>query len=308
MQKKATFNGGNEPPLITVIIAAYNSAKTLRWALLSVQAQDFQDFEVRVVGDGCTDESAAVVTSFNDPRFYWTNLPSNSRSQAKPNNQGLLEARGTYIAYLGHDDLWFPWHLSRLLSCLESNQADFVFSLCACFGPEGIRDPLGPPSVEKKNLALHFTPPSSWMHRKDLIDSCGLWRCDIENLHCNIDLEFWQRALKHKKRLHFCPTLAVLKFPSPWWNSYQLTSQHPQEPFLTPLFTTPHDLHIQVLTQIALYSLARQAKKPKPWWKQGLLFFIELYGRDRFPLFHLLRWRFQKQRRQARLLRGLPNS
>jgi glycosyltransferase involved in cell wall biosynthesis len=292
-------------PLITVIIAAYNSAKTLRWTLLSILAQEVQDFEVRVIGDACTDESASVVASFNDPRFHWINLPSNSGSQSKPNNQGLLEAQGTYVAYLGHDDLWFPWHLSSLLSSLESSNADFVFSLCACYGPEGIRDPLGPPSHLAKDLTTHFTPPSSWLHRRDLIETCGLWRCDVEKLHCQIDAEFWKRALKHNKKLHFCPTLSVLKFPSPWWNSYKLTSHFPQEPFLTSLFETPKELQAQVLTEIALYSLSRQTKKPKAWWKQVLLFFIDLYGRDRFPVFQLFRWRFQRQRRHARLLRGL---
>lgn len=298
MQKKAT-------PLITVIIAAYNSAKTLHWTLRSVQAQEFQDFEVRVIGDGCTDESAEMVASFNDPRFFWTNLASNSGSQSGPNNQGLLEAQGTYVAYLGHDDLWFPWHLSRMIACLESNQADFVFSLCACFGPEGIRAPLGPLPVEEQSLISHFTPPSSWMHRKDLVDTCGLWRCDVEKLNCQIDVEFWQRAFKYGKRFHFCPTLSVLKFPSPWWKSYQLKSQYPQEPFLTSLFKTPQELHSQVLNEIALYALARQAKKPKTWWKRALLFLMKLYGRQRFPCPQLLRWRFQSQRRRAWLQRGL---
>jgi glycosyltransferase involved in cell wall biosynthesis len=298
---------GSKPPLITVIIAAYNSAKTLRWTLLSVQAQEFQDFEVRVIGDGCTDESSAVVSSFNDPRFHWTNLPSNSGSQSKPNNQGLLEAQGTYIAYLGHDDLWFPWHLSRMLSCLEGNQADFVFSLCAYFGPEGIRHPVGPPLIGEKNLADHFTPPSSWLHRRDLIDSCGLWRCDVTKLHCPVDTDFWRWALKNNKRFYFCPVLSVLKFPSPWFKSYQRTSDYPQEPFLTSLFKTPHELHAEVLTQIALYALARQPRR-RVWWKQGLVSLIEFYGRERFPFYSLFRWRFQRKRRQAWLQRGLPPS
>ncbi len=296
----------DKSPLITVIIAGYNSAKTLRWTLLSVQAQKLQDFEVRIVGDGCTDESESVVSSFHDPRFHWTNLAANSGSQSKPNNQGLLEAQGTYIAYLGHDDLWFPWHLSSLISCLESNNADFAFSLCACFGPEGIRDPLGPPSIEENNLADHFTPPSSWMHRKDLIDQCGLWRCDITKLDRPIDREFWGRALKYQKKFQFCPELSVLKFPSPWFKSYQLKEAYPQEPFLTPLFKRPEELHTEVLKQIALYALSHQPRK-RAWWKQKLLSLIKLYGEEKFPFYFLFRWRFQRQRRQVWLQRGLPD-
>jgi len=59
------------PPLVSVLIATYNKAVTLRFALESVKWQTFQDFEVWVIGDCCTDNSAQVVESFNDPRLHW---------------------------------------------------------------------------------------------------------------------------------------------------------------------------------------------------------------------------------------------
>ncbi len=304
MGKKIDTNAAS--PLITVIIATYNSATTLRWTLLSVQKQQFQNFEVRIIGDGCSDDSADVVASFNDPRFHWTNLSCNSGSQSAPNNEGLLQAKGSFIAYLGHDDLWFPWHLSSLLESLEKTKADFVFSLCACLGPKGICNPLGPPLIEEKNLMNHFTPPSSWLHRKNLIHLCGPWRTDIEKIQHPVDVDFWKKALQHKQRFHFCPCLTVLKFPSPWWKSYQLKENHPQEPFLEPLFNKPQELQIQVLTQIAVDSLPYDVRKTKPLWKKGLLFLMEFYGRNRFPLSLLLLSRFQKRRRKTWLERGLP--
>ncbi len=95
-------------PSVTVIVPTFNSSATLRLALQSVLNQEFQDFEVWVVGDGCTDDSAQVALSFNDNRINWINLAQNSGSPAAPNNEGLRRARGRYIAYLGHDDLWFP--------------------------------------------------------------------------------------------------------------------------------------------------------------------------------------------------------
>ncbi len=295
----------NDFPLITVIIATYNSAKTLRWALQSVREQEFQNFEVRVIGDACTDESEAVVASFADPRFYWKNLPQNIGTQGGPNNQGLADAKGKYIAYLGHDDLWFPWHLSRLITCLEEHQADFVFSLCALLSPTGVQNPLGPPMADVKTYADHFTPPSSWLHRRDLIDSCGLWRTDVEALPFQIDVEFWKRAFKHKKMFQFCPHLTVLKFPSPWWNSYKRTQNHPQEAHLHQLFKVPQELHAQILTDIAIH-LNRQLRQ-RPRWMLWLKL-IRLYGKERWPLSHYYRWRFQKDRRKAHLQRGLSLS
>jgi glycosyltransferase involved in cell wall biosynthesis len=69
-------------------------------------------------GDACTDDSAELVASYRDPRLHWFNLPTNSGYQSAPHNEGLRRARGRYVAYLNHDDLWLPNHLERLVAAL----------------------------------------------------------------------------------------------------------------------------------------------------------------------------------------------
>jgi len=61
---------------------------------------------VIVVGDACTDDSESIVRSFGDPRVRWDNLSENSGNHALPNQRGIELARGEYVAYLSHDDLW----------------------------------------------------------------------------------------------------------------------------------------------------------------------------------------------------------
>src|SRR3954468_6377757 len=107
-------------PTVSVIISTYNWSSVLRYAITSVLAQTFSDFELIVVGDCCTDDSEAVVRSFDDQRVGWHNLAQNCGSQFGPNNHGLSLARGPYIAYLGHDDLWHQDHLARLVCGIES--------------------------------------------------------------------------------------------------------------------------------------------------------------------------------------------
>ena len=68
----------DRPPRVTVVIATYNWSSVLSHAIASVLDQTLSDFEVLVVGDGCTDDSADVVESFRDPRVLWNNLPLNS--------------------------------------------------------------------------------------------------------------------------------------------------------------------------------------------------------------------------------------
>src|SRR5689334_5131336 len=113
-----------QSPRVSVIIATFNQSRALRCAIRSVLWQTLQDFELLVVGDACTDDSEQVVTSFDDPRVRWHNLAENSGNQPAPNNKGLELARGDYIAYLGHDDLWYPTHLETLVSRLETAGAD----------------------------------------------------------------------------------------------------------------------------------------------------------------------------------------
>src|SRR3984893_7629219 len=96
------------PPIVSVVIATYNRSNVLRCAITSVLAQTFDNFELLVVGDCCTDDTEAVVLSSDDDRVRWHNLLENCGNQYGPNNYGLKHARGRYIAYLGHDDLWHP--------------------------------------------------------------------------------------------------------------------------------------------------------------------------------------------------------
>ena len=69
-----------------------------------------------------------MVASFDDPRITFINLPQNVGEQSGPNNEGLRLARGRYIAYLNHDDMYFPDHLASSVAWCERSGADLVWS------------------------------------------------------------------------------------------------------------------------------------------------------------------------------------
>src|SRR5579863_5505361 len=123
-------------PRVTVIIPTYNWSTVLPYSIGSVLGQSFADFELLVIGDGCTDESEQVVGAIGDPRLRWIGLPTNSGHQSTPNNEGLRQARGELIAYLGHDDLWLPHHLSVLCAALEPDKSGLAYAWTALI-PEG---------------------------------------------------------------------------------------------------------------------------------------------------------------------------
>ncbi len=129
-------------PAVTVVIPTYNWSGVLRCAIRSVMLQTVQDFELLVVGDGCTDDTKSVVASFNDPRIRWHNLERNYGSQWMANNYANEHARADWIAYLGHDDIWYPTHLEAVLRTATRDKADVVTSTMILYWPEFDRRPL----------------------------------------------------------------------------------------------------------------------------------------------------------------------
>ena len=110
----------------------------LAFAIRSVLAQDFADWELIVVGDRCSEATGVLVGSFADARIRYVNLALNYGEQSGPDNVGIARARGKYIAFLNHDDCWFPDHLRAAVDWLEATGADVVIARSATIiRPEG---------------------------------------------------------------------------------------------------------------------------------------------------------------------------
>ena len=128
-------------PTVSVIIATHNRPDVLAFAIRSVLAQDFDDWELIVVGDHCAESTAAAVAAFDDPRIAYVNLPLRYGDQSGPNNVGIARARGRYIAFLNHDDIWFPDHLSSAIGWLEAAGADLAIVRAAAILPGQDKSP-----------------------------------------------------------------------------------------------------------------------------------------------------------------------
>jgi glycosyltransferase involved in cell wall biosynthesis len=198
----------SQGPLVTVVIATYNRANTLKYAIESVLWQTFKNFEVWIIGDACTDHTEQVVSSFShDPRINWYNLPKNSGYQSKPNNEGIRRARGQYIAYLNHDDIWLPNHLDALVNHIEMTEADFAFSIIQwvySFTYSRPDIPLLP------DMPI---PPEATavIHRKDVVDKIGYWK-NVNETYSYPRVDFFRQAQYKKMKFEIVPAVTGLKF------------------------------------------------------------------------------------------------
>lgn len=201
-----------DAPTVSVVMAVYNRSNILRFVIDSLRAQTRTDWELIAVGDACTDDSGDVVEAYGDPRLHWVNLPQNTGEQSGSNNEGLRRARGRYIAFLNHDDLWLPNHLEVLLAAIEETGADLVFSLLAVVQPDGpsILRGASPTGFYEPTMSV---PASAWLLRRELVDRVGPWRF-YRQCHVAPSQDWLRRAAKTGAVLRAVPSLSVLAIPS----------------------------------------------------------------------------------------------
>ena len=99
-------------PLISVIIPLYNKEAIIERSVQSVLSQSFKDFELIVVDDGSTDNSAKIVENIQDERirlFYQEN-----GGPSKARNTGINYAQGEWVLFLDADDELLPNALDKL--------------------------------------------------------------------------------------------------------------------------------------------------------------------------------------------------
>ncbi|MGZ4986374.1 MAG: glycosyltransferase family 2 protein, partial [Chthoniobacterales bacterium] len=156
-------------PRFSVIIATYGRSRFIIPTIESALYQRHSPFEVIVVGDGCDDDTEEVIRRKFGRRVRWLNLPEHTGAQSFPNNAGIKAARGSHIAYLGHDDIWSRQHLEMLAKIFRQNEADFAVSGCVYYGPPGamfylLTGLFGDADADAG--AREFFPPSSVAHTR----------------------------------------------------------------------------------------------------------------------------------------------
>ena len=231
-----------EAPVFSVIMATWGRGRHILPSIQSVLGQEFRDFELIVVGDACSDDTGELVAGVGDPRVRWLNLADRCGSQSAPNNAGIAAARGAFIAYLGHDDIWEPGHLAELARVFAGPDApDFAVSGLIAHLPQGV-----PGSAvmglfsDDSAKHRHFFPPSCFAHRKAVIDQIGPWLMPMD-VRAPVDADLLLRAAAAD--LHFASTgvVTVHKFTAMLrYLSYLQPASDEQEAMLADLSAPDH--------------------------------------------------------------------
>ena len=201
-----------------------------------------------MVGDGCTDDTADVVASFDDARIRWLDLPKAPHFGYANRNVALRQAAGEYIAFVTDDDLVFPDHLALLAATIEKSAAEWVYNRPLWVTTDGLVVPFASNLLNADeldrflNLRNHI-PSTCVMHRRSCLDKYGYWPEDIAS---SGDWRYWIRIIEggHRANLSYCPIPSVLHFNAAWR-------------------TTPE-------SQISHVTAAREIAAGSSWWPAAL--------------------------------------
>jgi len=180
---------------VSVIIPVYNREHTIIRAIDSVISQSFSDWELIIIDDGSTDQTASLIQSQYEHNVILKSIPTN-QGVSTARNLGVKLSSGKWIAFLDSDDYWHPDKLSSQILFLNENPQYQISQTEEIWIRNGHR--VNPKLKHKKlsrdlfvpSLELCLISPSSVILTRELFDQSG--KFDEDLLACE-DYDLWLR-------------------------------------------------------------------------------------------------------------------
>lgn len=179
-----------EQPKVSAVITTHNRLDLLKRAINSVKSQTYNNIECIVVSDNSSDGTDEYCSSL-DGIIYIPIPAKESRGGNHARNQGVLKAKGEYVAFLDDDDYWEPTKIEKQIELAEEKSCGFIY--CGAKIENVIKGTIEysnyvPSSyysgdVSRKILTSIFTTTSEILVKRDLIIKAGMF---------DENLKFWQ--------------------------------------------------------------------------------------------------------------------
>ena len=199
-----------ENPLVSVVVATYNSAETVLETLDSVKAQTYSNLELIISDDGSKDLSVSICEKWlkeNGDSFIFARIiTSEYNTGISPNmNRGIRNTHGSWIKIIAADDRLLPECVSSYVTFVNDNpQFDIVFSKIIGFGDEDaarnyiwkdcskVFENFSRYEFKTVLYQRNFLPASSAFIKKETFDELGGYDESIPYLE---DWPFWVKAI-----------------------------------------------------------------------------------------------------------------
>jgi glycosyltransferase involved in cell wall biosynthesis len=166
-------------PRVSVIVPAFNAARTIEQAVESVRAQSYTDFEIVAVDDGSTDSTIEILERYGDSIKI---LQQQNRGPSAARNLGIANSTGEYLGFLDADDWWNPKFLTTMIAALQ-REPEFVMAYCDLQLVDSLGKPVQTslmavrehrsPTVQDMLETLWPIMPTGAMIRRDTLAAVG---------------------------------------------------------------------------------------------------------------------------------------
>lgn len=196
--------------MISIIMPTHNRASLLPRAIHSVLAQTVADWELIIVADNCSDDTAAVVAAFDDNRIrFCSSLVNVGGAQAR--NIGLDLAQGDFIAFLDDDDEWLPNKLAYQLRLFEQHE-DICLASSSYIRVEDRTEKAVPiPTRLVLDDLYYYNVCGSFSFCMTTRALVGDLRLDSSLKACQ-DWDFWIRLLQQTKLSCYTATTPLVRY------------------------------------------------------------------------------------------------
>ncbi|CAK8715271.1 glycosyltransferase family 2 protein [Candidatus Electrothrix laxa] len=162
-----------EKQVVNVIIASYNSAKTLQGCLDSIYVQTYPAIRIIIIDGGSTDSTVNILKNNESRLTYWESEKDRGIYHAW--NKALLHTSGEWVCFLGSDDCWaYPDAISDMIFKGNNEHSDIVSGREAQVNERHVVKKIkGIPWSWQSLQRFHSIAHPGMMHRRKIFDSYG---------------------------------------------------------------------------------------------------------------------------------------
>jgi glycosyltransferase involved in cell wall biosynthesis len=211
------------PPLVSILIPAYNAERWISDTIRSAVAQTWPRKEIIIVDDGSCDETLSIAQAFASKNVAV--ITQENQGAAAARNRGLVLSQGEYIQWLDADDLLASEKIARQMAVADHCGNKRTLFSCswgqfyyrvgkASFVPTSLWCDLPPVEwlIRKMEQNLHM-PPATWLVPRELTEAAGLW--DVR-LSLDDDGEYFCRVILASQAVRFVPDAKIFYRASGW--------------------------------------------------------------------------------------------
>ncbi len=211
--------------LISIVLPIYNGEKYMRQSIDSVLDQTYKNWELLIIDDGSTDNTAAIAQEYvqKDSRIQYHKNPQNLRLP-RTLNRGFSLAKGDYLTWTSDDNYYYPEALEKMYTALVQQNSEFSFASCDVIDADDhVVECIIVSERARKTIVGSNPVGACFLYSRKAYETVGEYDPEMTLVE---DFDYWQRIC-----MKFEPVCISEKLYAYRWHDGALTSTMRKDTF-----------------------------------------------------------------------------